>query len=177
MYERGAVGNRRGQRSVQLVRVQPQIDELEVRVGGEVGRNVAGECVRRKVNVPEGCRKVGGDFAGEEVVSDIEDLEVREVENRRGESPGERVVVQVKSAKESALGERGRYGAVELAEVTEGGEVVSEAAAEVETRQAELVNTVVVTDDATPVAGGRWRGRIPAVESAERVVEVKLKGR
>lgn len=117
-------------------------------------------------------------------MSDIEDLEVREVENRRGESPGERVVVQVKSAKESALGERGRYGAVEvvgveaeLAEVAEGGEVVSEAAAEVETRQAELVNAVVVTNDATPVAGGRWRGRIPAVENAKRVVEVKLKGR
>lgn len=46
-------------------------------------------------------------------MSDVEDLEVREVENGRREAAGEGVVLQVDGAEEQALRERSGDGAVE----------------------------------------------------------------
>lgn len=82
------------------------------------------------------------------------------------------------------MGEGGRDGAVEvvgveaqLPELEQVGESGGESAAELETRQAELADSVLVTDDAVPVAGSQWGGRIPAVQVSQRVVEGELEGR
>ena len=72
---------------------------------------------------------------------------------------GEGVVVEVNGAEEEAVGEGQRDGAVEVvgveaqpAELGEFGERVAEFATELEARQAEVEDSVVVTEHAAPVA-------------------------
>lgn len=107
---------------------------------------------------------MGWDCSGEEVVGEVENLEVGEVEKRGGDSAGEFVVVEVECTEEEAAGEGGGDGGVEvvgveaeLAEVREVGEGGgSELAGELEARQAELVDSVVETEYAAPVAGSEF---------------------
>jgi hypothetical protein len=72
MYGRGTVCESRGQGTVQQVRVQLEILKL---------------------------MSVVRDFPGEEVVSDVEDLKIREVENGGWEIFGEVVVAEMKNEK------------------------------------------------------------------------------
>jgi len=71
MYERGTICESRGQGTVQQVWVQPEILKL---------------------------MSVVRDFPGEEVVSDVEDLEIREVENV--------VVIEMEKINEKGIGLR-----------------------------------------------------------------------
>jgi len=124
---------------------------------------------------------VVGDFSGEEIAGEVEDLEVGEVEKRRRNVAGEAVVVKVNGTQEEALGEGGRDGGVEIvgveaefAELEEIGKGRSYFTGELETGKTEVVNSVVVADNAAPVAGCGGRGRVPTVEGTQRVMEVAL---
>lgn len=77
--------------------------------------------------------------------------------------------------------EGGRNGGVEIVgveaeftELEEAGKGGREFTGELETGKTEVVNSVVETDNATPVAGCGGRGRVPTVEGTQRVMEVEL---
>lgn len=150
--------------------------------GGEVRRNPTGEGVGGEVEYPHTRRNVAGDFAGDEVVREVQNAEIREVgEKRGGNLAGEGVVLQVDGAQEGAFREGARDGAVQIVgvqaqplQLAQAGQLVGEPAAELEARQAELDDPAGGASNATPIAGGGRRGRIPAVQCATWVVEIPL---
>lgn len=161
-----------------------QIDKLELVSGGEIRRNPTGEGVGGEVEYPHARRNVAGDFAGDEVVREVQNPEIREVgEECRGNLAGERVVLQVDGAEERAFREGARDGAVEIVgvqaqplQLAQVRQLVGEAAGELEARQAELDDGAGGASNATPIAGGGRRGRIPAGQCSTWVAEIPLEG-